>query len=123
MFPWAGLRDDAANKRGAPELRLVGYRAATTGKFYEFLTHNFSLSAKTIAALYKDRWQVELFFKAIKQKLNINAFVGRSKNAILTQIWVAMITYLLVAFARYYARYYAARHGTMRVLVGRYNGC
>ncbi len=54
-----------AMQRGAPELRPVGYREATTGKFYEFLTHNFSLSAKTIAAIYKDRWQVELFFKAI----------------------------------------------------------
>jgi len=93
-----------AMKRGAPELRRVGYRDATTGKFYEFLTNNFSLSAKTIAAIYKDRWQVELFFKAIKQNLKIKAFVGRSKNAILTQIWIAMITYLLVAFARYSAR-------------------
>ncbi len=113
---------------GAPELRLAGYRNATTGKFYEFLTNNFSLSAKTIAALYKDRWQVELFFKAIKQKLKINAFVGRSKNAILTQIWSAMITYLLVAFARYCVRYYARYsdgilHDTLLGLVGRYNGC
>ncbi len=82
------------------------------GKFYEFLTNNFSLSAKTIAALYKDCWQVELFFKAIKQHLKINAFVGRSKNAILAQIWIAMITYL-----RSHLR------GTVRGLVGRYNGC
>lgn len=93
-----------ALKRGAPKLRRVGYRDAKTGTFYEFLTNNFALSATTIAAIYKDRWQVELFFKAIKQNLKIKAFIGRSKNAILTQIWIAMIAYLLVSFARYGAR-------------------
>ncbi len=75
-------------------------------------------STKTVGRL-------SFFFKAIKQKLKINAFVGRSKNAILAQIWVAMVTYLLVAFARYCARYYArycARYYA-RGLVGRYNGC
>jgi hypothetical protein len=98
------LNSAHAIKRGAPKLRRVGYRDADTGKFYEFLTNNFALSARTIADIYKDRWQVELFFKAIKQNLKIKAFVGRSKNAILTQIWIAMITYLLVSFARHSAR-------------------
>src|SRR5690606_4396954 len=56
-----------AIKRGAPKLRRIGYRDEATGKFYEFLTNNFQLAAATIAAIYKDRWQVELFFKAIKQ--------------------------------------------------------
>jgi len=98
------LNSAHALKRGAPTLRRVGYRDAATGKFYEFLTNNFALSARTIADIYKDRWQVELFFKAIKQNLKIKAFVGRSKNAILTQIWIAMITYLLVSFARHSAR-------------------
>lgn len=93
-----------ALKRGAPKLRRIGYRDATTGKFYEFLTNNFHLSAATIAAIYKDRWQVELFFKAIKQNLKIKAFVGTSRNAVLTQVWVAMITYLLLAFARHSAK-------------------
>lgn len=93
-----------ALKRGAPRLRRIGYRDATTGKFYEFLTNNFQLAAATIAAIYKDRWQVELFFKAIKQNLKINAFVGTSRNAVLTQIWIAMITYLLLAFARHSAK-------------------
>ena len=93
-----------AIKRGAPRLRRVGYRDADTGKHYEFLTNNFALSAATIAAIYKDRWKVELFFKAIKQNLKIKAFVGTSKNAVLTQVWIAMIVYLLVAFARYSAR-------------------
>lgn len=93
-----------AIKRGAPKLRRIGYRDAVTGKFYEFLTNHFHLSAATIAAIYKDRWQVELFFKAIKQNLKIKAFVGTSRNAVLTQIWIAMITYLLLAFARHSAK-------------------
>lgn len=93
-----------AIKRGAPKLRRIGYRDPLTGRFYEFLTNHFRLSAATIAAIYKDRWQVELFFKAIKQNLQINAFVGTSRNAVLTQLWIAMITYLLVAFARHSAK-------------------
>lgn len=68
------------------------------------MTNNFRLSAATIAGIYKDRWKVELFFKAIKQNLKIKAFVGTSRNAVLTQIWIALITYLLVAFARYSAK-------------------
>lgn len=98
------LNSAHAIKRGAPLLRRIGYRDPETGKFYEFLTNHFKLSAATIAAIYKDRWQVELFFKAIKQNLKIKAFVGTSRNAVLTQIWIAMITYLLVAFARHSAR-------------------
>ena len=98
------LNSDHAIKRGAPKLRRIGFRDRESGRFYEFLTNNFKLSACTIAAIYKDRWQVELFFKAIKQNLKISAFVGRSKNAILTQIWIAMITYLLLAYARHSAR-------------------
>lgn len=93
-----------ALKRGAPRLRRIGYQDAATGKRYEFLTNNFQLAAATIAAIYKDRWQVELFFKAIKQNLKIKAFVGTSRNAVMTQIWIAMITYLLLAFARHSAK-------------------
>lgn len=93
-----------AKKRGAPTLRRIGYRDPDTGKHYQFLTNNFRLSPATIAAIYKDRWKVELFFKAIKQNLQIKAFVGTSKNAVLTQVWIAMIVYLLVAFARHSAR-------------------
>lgn len=98
------LNSAHALKRGAPLLRRIGYRDPETGKFYEFLTNQFALSPATIAAIYKDRWQVELFFKAIKQNLQIKAFVGTSRNAVLTQLWIAMITYLLVAFARHSAR-------------------
>lgn len=98
------LNSAHALKRGAPPLRRIGYRDPETGKFFEFLTNHFGLSATTIAAIYKDRWQVELFFKVIKQNLKIKAFVGTSKNAVLTQLWIAMITYLLVAFAKHSAR-------------------
>ena len=93
-----------ALKRGATPLRRVGYRDPGTGKFYQFLTNHFDLSAATIAAIYKDRWQVELFFKAIKQNLQIKSFIGTSRNAVLTQLWIAMITYLLLSFARHSAK-------------------
>lgn len=98
------LNSAHAVKRGAPPLRRVGYRCPQTGKHYEFLTNHFRLAATTIAAIYKDRWQVELFFKAIKQNLKIRAFVGTSRNAVMTQLWIAMIVYLLVAYARYAAQ-------------------
>ncbi|WP_192959159.1 IS4 family transposase [Shewanella sp. FDAARGOS_354] len=71
-------------------LRRIGYRDDVTGKRYVFLTNNRTLSAKTIAEIYKARWQVELFFKWIKQNLKIKSFIGTSKNAVLTQIWIAM---------------------------------
>jgi putative transposase len=98
------LNSAHARKRGAPLLRRIGYRDKETGRFHQFLTNHLSWSAATIAAIYKDRWQVELFFKAIKQNLKIKAFVGTSRNAVLTQLWIAMITYLLLSFARHSAR-------------------
>ena len=81
-------------------LRRIGYKDAETGKHYVFLTNNFKLAAKTIADVYKARWQVELFFKWIKQNLKIKSFVGTSKNAVMTQIWIAMCVYLLIAFLK-----------------------
>lgn len=98
------LSSKHALERGAPRLRRVGFQDQETGKHYQFLTNHFGLSAATIAAIYKDRWKVELFFKAIKQNLKIKAFVGTSKNAVLTQVWIALITYLLVAYARHSAK-------------------
>ena len=65
-----------------------------------FLTNNFTLPALTIAQLYKQRWQVELFFKWIKQHLRIKAFYGTSENAVKTQIWIAVSVYVLVAIVR-----------------------
>ena len=82
-------------------LRRIAYRDAQTGKRYVFLTNNFKLSAKTIADIYKARWQIELFFKWIKQNLKIKSFVGTSKNAVMTQIWIALCVYLLLAFLKF----------------------
>jgi IS4 transposase len=82
-------------------LRRIGYRDPETGKHYVFLTNNFHLAAKTIADIYKARWQIELFFKCIKQNLKIKSFVGTSRNAVLTQIWIAMCTYLLLAWIKF----------------------
>lgn len=85
-------------------LRRIGYRDPETGKRYVFLTNNFKLAAKTIAEIYKARWEVELFFKWIKQNLKVKSFVGTSKNAVLTQIWVAMCVYLLLAFIKFQSK-------------------
>src|SRR5665213_1090433 len=81
-------------------LRRVSYFDAVTGKRLVFLTNNFTLPALTIAQIYKQRWQVELFFKWIKQHLRIKAFFGTSENAVKTQIWIAISVYVLVAILR-----------------------
>jgi len=81
-------------------LRRVSYCDAETGKRLKFLTNNFTLPALTIAHIYKQRWQVELFFKWIKQHLRIKAFYGTSENAVKTQIWIAVSVYVLVAIVR-----------------------
>jgi hypothetical protein len=81
-------------------LRRVSYFDADTNKRLKFLTNNFTLPALTIAAIYKSRWQVELFFKWIKQHLRIKAFYGTSENAVKTQIWIAVSVYVLVAIVR-----------------------
>ena len=82
-------------------LRRVGYRDPKTGKHYSFLSNNFELSAKTIADIYKSRWQVELFFKWIKQNLKIKTFLGTSENAVMTQIMAALCVYLLLAYLKF----------------------
>jgi hypothetical protein len=85
-------------------LRRVGYRDAETGKHYFYLTNAFELPAKSIADIYKERWQVELFFKWIKQNLKIKTFLGTSKNAVMTQIWIALITLLMIAYYKFKAK-------------------
>jgi hypothetical protein len=81
-------------------LRRVSYRDPETGKRLKFLTNNFVLPALMIAQIYKSRWQIELFFKWIKQHLRIKAFYGTSENAVKTQIWIAVSVYVLVAIVR-----------------------
>jgi hypothetical protein len=86
---------------GYPDpLRRIRYKDPETGKALIFLSNNFSLPALSIAELYRSRWQVELFFKWIKQHLRIKAFYGTSENAVKTQIWTAISTYVLVAILK-----------------------
>ncbi len=87
--------------QGYPEpLRRIRYYDENLGKRLVFLTNNFELPATTITALYKSRWQIELFFKWIKQHLRIKSFYGTSQNAVKSQIWIAVSTYLLVAIVK-----------------------
>ena len=81
-------------------LRRISYLDVETKKRFKFLTNNFTLPALTIALIYKSRWQVELFFKWIKQHLRIKSFYGTSENAVKTQIWIAVSVYVLVAIVR-----------------------
>jgi len=90
---------DTAKEYPIP-LRRIHYYDAETGKHLIFITNNFDLPALTIAMLYKARWQVELFFKWIKQHLRIKAFYGTSANAVKTQIWIAVCVYVLVAILK-----------------------
>jgi len=103
-------------KKCSAQLRRIGYRDAETGKHYVFLTNNFKLSAKTIADIYKARWQVELFFKWIKQNLKIKSFVGTSKNAVMTQIWIALCVYLLLAFLKFQSKLNKSMQQIIRIL-------
>ena len=82
------------------KLRKVGYHDQVSGKRFNFLTNNQILSPLTIAELYRNRWQVELFFKWVKQHLRIKTFYGRSENAVKTQIWIAVSVYALVAIIK-----------------------
>ena len=81
-------------------LRRISFRDETQGRTLVFLTNNFVLPSETIAALYKARWEIELFFKWIKQNLRVKAFYGTSPNAVKTQIWIAMIVYLSLAILK-----------------------
>jgi hypothetical protein len=97
-------------------LRRVSYFDAETNKRLKFLTNNFVLPALTIAQIYKCRWQVELFFKWIKQHLRIKAFYGTSENAVKTQIWIAVSVYVLVAIARKRLALEASLYQTLQIL-------
>jgi hypothetical protein len=81
-------------------LRRISFRDDTQGRTLVFLTNNFALPAHTIAALYKARWEIELFFKWIKQNLRVKTFYGTSPNAVKTQIWIAMVVYLVLAILK-----------------------
>ena len=100
-FDQSGVLAESTSRRRYPDtLRRVGYRDPETGKPLVFPTNNAFLSALDVAQLYRQRWQIELFFRWIKQHLRIKAFYGTSPNAVKTQIWIAICTYVLVAIAR-----------------------
>lgn len=94
------LTGQRSSKRYPAKLRLIKYYDAESEKFFFFLTNNFLLNALTIAELYKNRWFIELFFKWIKQHLKIKSFWGHSENAVKTQVWIAIATYVIVAIAK-----------------------
>jgi len=98
------------------KLRRIKYHDATTNKTFVFLTNNFALPALTIAELYRCRWQVELFFKWIKQHLRIKAFYGTTENAVKTQIWIAVSVYVLVAIIKKRLRLEASLYTILQIL-------
>lgn len=106
----------ATAKSYPDKLRRVKYRDPDTGKVLTFLSNNFDLPAKTIADLYKQRWQVELFFKWIKQNLRIKTFYGTSENAVKTQIWIAVSVYLMVAILKKRLKIEASLYTILQIL-------
>lgn len=98
------------------DFRLIHYTDPETGIEYKFLTNSLQLPASQVAALYKERWQIELFFKWIKQNLKVKTFLGTSKNAVLTQIWIALCVYLLLSFLKFKAKLGASLTEILRVL-------
>lgn len=99
--------------RGLKPVRLVRYYDHGTDKHYAFITNNLEWSAQTVADIYKQRWQVELFFKWIKQNLKIKAFIGHSENAVRTQVLIALCTYLILSFIKFQSR---TRHSLQQLL-------
>jgi DDE family transposase/uncharacterized protein DUF4372 len=96
-------------------LRRIAYRDAT-GRRYVFLTNHFRLAAKTIANIYKERWQIEIFFRFIKQNLKIKAFIGNSENAVLTQIYAALIVYLMLCYLKFLCNLSITLQNCLRLL-------
>ena len=115
-----GLLSDQTIRLRAQEcplpLRRIAYRDAATGRRYVFLTNHFKLAAKTIANIYKERWQIEIFFRFIKQNLKIKAFIGNSENAVMTQIYAALIVYLLLCYTKFLCNLSVTLQNFMRIL-------
>ena len=119
-----GLRSDktvlltvAKSKKLYPEkLRLVDFYDTENNEQLVFLTNNFEVTALEVANLYKNRWQIEVFFKWIKQNLTIKKFWGHSENAVRIQLWVAIIAYLLVAYVKHAIKSDLSIYGIMQIL-------
>ena len=97
-------------------LRRIRYMDKETGNIYVFLTNAMHLSARTVADIYKERWQIEVFFKWIKQNLKIKTFLGTSRNAVLTQIWIALCVYLILAWIKFNHRLKFSLQQMLRLL-------
>src|SRR5258706_609510 len=109
--------DGHYTSRSYPEhLRRIRFRDPESGKTLVFITNQFGLPATTICALYKSRWQVELFFKWIKQHLRIKRFLGTSENAVKTQVWCAVATYVLIAIVRKQLQLDASLYTCLQIL-------
>ena len=97
-------------------MRRVRFFDAESARFFVYLTNNFLLPALTVAQLYKSRWQVELFFKWIKQHLRIKRFIGTSANAVKTQVWIAICVYVQVAILKKQLHLSQSLHKILRIL-------
>ena len=93
------------HKKYPGKIRRIRVKDPETKKEIVVITNNFKWAATTIASIYRDRWQIELFFKAIKQHLKIKSFIGTSLNALLSQIWTALITYLLLCYIKFKSKF------------------
>lgn len=111
------LQDQRIQLKGVDgSFRKVRYLDEESGVTYEFLTNALDIPAATVADLYKERWQIELFFKWIKQNLRIKSFLGTSRNAVMTQIWVVLCTYLLLAFLKFQSKLRQSMQQILRLL-------
>ena len=106
----------ARSKECRIPIRRIEYRDVETGKEYVFMTNNFKLAARTVADIYKERWQIEIFFKWIKQNLKIKSFLGISSNAVKTQIWVAICVYLLLSLVKFMSKISASLQQMIRLI-------
>ena len=110
------LNDRKTSKKYPEQVRRIRFKDPDSGKTLVFLTNNTALPALTIAALYKSRWQVELFFKWIKQHLRIKRFLATSENAVKTQIWCAIATYVLIAIVKKELKLNASLYTCLQIL-------
>lgn len=111
------LHDQQVQLKGvAGTYRKIVYLDADTDITYEFLTNALDIPAATVAELYKERWQIELFFKWIKQNLRVKSFLGTSRNAVMTQLWVALCAYLVLAFLKFQSKLGQSMQQILRLL-------
>ena len=97
-------------------MRRIRCKDPETGKIIVVLTNHLNWSAKTISKIYKDRWQIELFFKSLKQQLKVKSFLGTSKNALLSQLWVALIAYLMLSYLKFKSKFQWSVYTLMEIL-------